>query len=122
MHPEGVLYHRGVVNGMIFFTDVDVVDTHAYIEIEKVVTELQKLIQKKQESDGEAITVSAVVLETEDFKKGVWEYYFVEHATQHLFWLEEHSLETIIYKGAESEAHIGEHVYLSFAVQCLIFA
>lgn len=49
-----------------------------------------------------------VVLETKKPEESEWEYYIVDHATQHILWVDEHKLTTHIYQGAESEAHIGK--------------
>lgn len=63
------------------------------------------------------IKFSEVVLEAKDSENGVWEYYIVDHESQHLFWLGKHQLQTGIYKGAESAAHIGTRVFLSSSYQ-----
>lgn len=115
-HPEGILYHRGVIDNIVFYTDVDVSDTSSYFEVLKVIRKLRVEIEKKRRSSSsKLITFSEVVLEKsegeDDIKNEegiIWKYYFVDHTSQHLFWLEEHTLKTFIYKGAESKAHIGE--------------
>lgn len=49
-----------------------------------------------------------IVLDAKDTQGTLWEYYIVDHKAKHLFWLDRHVIETYIYKGAESEAHVGE--------------
>lgn len=108
-HPEGLLYHRGKIDDFTFSTDADVCDKFvAY----RVRTAAQTLIEKLTifyEGDTSGIEI---VLDAVDTKGTSWEYYIVDHKSKHLFWLDIHVVETYIYKGAESEAHVGERFYL----------
>lgn len=104
-HPEGLLYHRGEIDHFTFSTDADVCDKLVGFRVR---TAARILIEKLSSSWQGIPSDIEIVLDAIDARGTSWEYYIVDHKAKHLFWLDRHVIETFIYKGAESEAHVGE--------------
>ena len=133
VHPEGILYHRKEekLEGLAFLTDTDVSQSDILESLESTIENIRgdvlkamkewKLDSTTGKSAMNANTSNTlnrtfvdVVLEGERVEEGEgkgtlkWKYYLADHKSQHLFWLHRHTLHTSIYKGAESQAHIGD--------------
>ena len=113
IHPEGLLYHRGeklcgnlrvTIN-----TDVDVCNEKLHENVEKAIVKLQNLIlEKSQIISASFFGPIEAVLEPLNEELTKWGYYLAYHGLQHLFWLDDHRIETTIYHGAESKNHVGK--------------
>lgn len=114
VHPEGMLYHRKTAQDIVFLTDADVCEVDVLQKVNHASSELEVRIAQFLSRHKSMIPIDhfplEVVLEAEDPKGDEWEYYIVDHASQHILWVHRHTLTTNIYKGAESEAHIGKLV------------
>ena len=92
----------------MFLTDSDVCQPKVFERVELVIGEIkEKVLQAKGELKLEEIDV---VLEADDTLGSEWEYYLIDHSTRHLFWLHKFTISTSVYKGAESNAHVGEYM------------
>ena len=112
IHPEGILYHRSdrSEKGLLFLTDADICKRPVFEKVKLTTEIIEKRISTARESQDLDNTLQDidVVLEADETLGTAWEYYLVDHPTQHLFWLDKHTISTTIYQGAESRAHVGK--------------
>ncbi|KAF8155634.1 hypothetical protein B0H34DRAFT_659915 [Crassisporium funariophilum] len=107
IHPEGALYFSDDTRDFLILTDVHLYDVSAYQRLETYIEHILSYIKKY---DLTLPTETNLALEFRG--SGKCGYYFVDHATQSLFWLDEFEGMDFLYevKVAYSTSLIGHEI------------
>lgn len=113
-HPEGMLYHKTAEEGISFTSDVDIYhencdarDIEYHNEkVREVLDQLKdKLFRLEREYDDIPERKNLeIIFDTVDYN--TWEYYIVDHANQHILWLERFQWYTLVQGGSQSLPHL----------------
>lgn len=106
-HPEGILYHTAIINGLRFSTDVNIYEGDTLKQLLDFTNHIHHSIRISRRAEK--------FRDLEDFEivfdlasDGTWEYYIADHKSRHLLWLEKYHIQTDIQGGAESLAHLSK--------------
>lgn len=104
-HPEGVLYHTAIIDGLRFSTDVNIYDDDTIKELLDFTNHIRHRLRISRRVDTDVKDFEIVFDLSSD---GTWEYYIADHKSRHLLWLERYHIQTDIRGGAESLAHLSK--------------
>lgn len=104
----------------MFLTDADIFKRDLFSKVNSAIQEIQSKLQANRKKSILKSKAIEIVLDSDDFEGTDWKdwnYYCIDKETRHLFWLDEHTLDTAVYQGPESNTRIGKsHPVLVYRV------